>query len=110
MTFGKQFILMQRVKDISTRGNSMIASPNQAAGKPPPAADKLQTVLPKIEHAIFEQEEILRGLSLRINHTARLAERLFKNGDTTMTVATSHAQGQVDPTRVCAYSQSCCCT
>ncbi|KAL3933952.1 MAG: hypothetical protein SGBAC_010181 [Bacillariaceae sp.] len=85
MAFGKQMILMQRVKDISTRGSSKIAIPK--TGKTP-AADKLHTELPKVEIALLEQEELLRAFSLRISHTARLAERLLKNGDTTMTVAT----------------------
>lgn len=87
MPFGKQLILMQRVKDIATKGSSLVAIP-KAANKDPPSIYKLPTVLPTIANAIFEQQDMLRGLSLRINHTARVADRLFQKGDTTMTVAT----------------------
>ncbi|CAJ1948617.1 unnamed protein product [Cylindrotheca closterium] len=86
MTFAKQFILMQRVKDISARGTSKIAVPK--AVEPLAASEKLEAALVTIADAIVEQENLLRGLALRIHHTARVAERLFKKGNTTMTVAT----------------------
>lgn len=96
MAFGQQFLLMQRVKEISSKGTSKISAPNKTnnnIGTPTgntksPDAQKLKMVLPQIEEVVYQHEEELSGLALRINHTSRLSERLFQKGDTIMTVAT----------------------
>ena len=83
--FGHEFVLHQRTRDIATKGFSTIALP-KPSGKPP-KQEKIQPCIDKIHDALYDQEDYVTGLSVRIHHTSRLMDRL--NGrDDKMAIAT----------------------